>query len=306
MKKNKNVRIWTKTAAVLLAFLMAAGLCSCGGKKKEEQQAPKEEAVAAAEAVETPAPEITPEAVAEKPEQQEVKPEETPAAETPAEEPAVEEEKESVTEAPQEPEVIKKPAAVDNGEPEEKTKKEADDKNKKEKKTSSNGLALLDGKMVFDGMELEFPIELDGMKLGNWKIEYQNVEDPENKILVPSEIVTAVMTNEAFSAEDVTVTAEFGNYSNEDTDLTDLPMSGIYLTKGKGKDGKEPVLPEVTMPGGLTWGSTESEIRDLFGEASLSGTFDMDFDFMYENGEYMAEFGGMNDLGITYIVYSKQ
>ena len=37
-----------------------------------------------------------------------------------AEEPAVEEEKESVTEAPQEPEVIKKPAAVDNGEPEEK------------------------------------------------------------------------------------------------------------------------------------------------------------------------------------------
>jgi hypothetical protein len=295
MKKNKNGRIWTKTATVFLALLMAAGLCACGGKKKEEQQAPKEETVAAAEAVETPTPEITPEAVTEKPEQQEVKPEETPAAETPAEEPAKEEEKETVTEAPQEPEVIKKPEAVDTGEPEEKTEKEAEDKEKKEKKASSNGLALLDGKMVFDGMDLEFPIELDSMKLGNWKIEFQNVEDPESKTLMPGEIVTAVMTNEAFIAEDVTVIAEFGNYSSEDTDLTDIPMTGIYLTKGKGKDGNEPVLPEVTMPGGLTWGSTESEIRDLFGEASLSGTFNMDFDFMYENGEYMVEFGGMDD-----------
>lgn len=298
MKKNKSGRIWAKTAAILLAFLMAAGLCSCGGKKKEEQQAPKEETVAAAE---TPTPEITPEAVTEKPEQQDVKPEETPAVE----EPAAKEEKAAVTEAPQEPEVIKKPEAVDTGE-QEKTEKEADDKNKKEKKASSDGLSLLDGKMVFDGMDLEFPIELDSMKLGNWKIEYQNVDDPESKTLMPGEIVTAVMTNEAFLAEDVTVTAEFGNYSNEDTDLTDLPMTGIYLTKGKGKDDKEPVLPEVVMPGGLTWGSTESEIRDLFGEASLSGTFNMDFDFMYENGEYMVEFGGMNDTGITYIVYCKE
>ena len=57
------------------------------------------------------------------------------------------------------------------------------------------------------------------------------------------------------------------------------------------------------MPGGITWGSTENEIRDLFGEASLSGTFNKDFDCMYENGSYMVEFGGMNDTGVDYIVY---
>lgn len=163
---------------------------------------------------------------------------------------------------------------------------------------------MLDGRMTFDGMELEFPIELESMKLGNWKIEYKDVNDPAGKMLAPAEIVTAVMTNDSFSADDVTVVAEFGNYSNEETALSDIPMTGIYLTKGKGKDGKEPVLPEVVLPGKLTWGSKDEEIRGLFGEASFSGSFfDKDFDHMYENGSYMIELGGMNDMGIEYIVY---
>ena len=98
--------------------------------------------------------------------------------------------------------------------------------------------------------------------------------------------------------------AEFGNYTGEEVSLSDIPMTGIYISKEKGKDGKEPVLPEVVMPGGLTWGSKAEEIRDIFGEASLSGAFvDKDFDYMYENGDYLAEFGGMNDTGIEYIVY---
>ena len=201
--------------------------------------------------------------------------------------------------------MIKKPEPAADGSGEDKEKEKKKKKSKKESGSdASQGLAMLDGRMTFDGMELEFPIELESMKLGNWKIEYKDVDDPAVKMLAPAEIVTAVMTNDSFSTDDVTVIAEFGNYSNEETALSDIPMTGIYLTKGKGKDGKEPVLPEVVLPGKLTWGSKDEEIRGLFGEASFSGSFfDKDFDHMYENGSYMIELGGMNDTGIEYIVY---
>jgi oligoendopeptidase F len=46
------------------------------------------------------------------------------------------------------------------------------------------------------------------------------------------------------------------------------------------------------------------EIIEQLGEASFSGSFDYDFDFMYENGKYLLELGGMSDTGLEYIVYS--
>lgn len=306
--KNRKIRLMTRTAAALLVFLLAAGLTGCGGSKKEEQQTVTEQP-AAEEAAATEEKEPVSEAPGDQTEAEELKAEETKPEEVKPEEVTTEEVKteEPAQQAPEKPQSAEeaKPEAgsIQKPVPTEEPKKE-EKKEEKKKKASAPGLDLLDGVMTFDGMEVEFPIELSGMKLGNWKIEYQNVDDPDSKVLAPGEIVTGVMTNSAYTEDDVTAIAEFGNYSNEEVSLTDLPMTGIYLTKGKGKDGNEPKLPEVVMPGGLTWGSTEAEVRELFGEASLSGTFfDKDFDFMYENGDYMVEFGGMNDTGLEYIVY---
>ena len=81
-------------------------------------------------------------------------------------------------------------------------------------------------------------------------------------------------------------------------------MTGIYITKGKGKDGAEPKLPALELPCGFTWGTPEGEIHTQLGEASFSGTFDYDFDYMYENGEYLLELAGMSDTGLEYVVYS--
>lgn len=310
MKKKSDGRLMKRASYALLALVMAAAMSACGSKKEEEPVA--EQTVAEAEqAVRENAPDAA--AQAEEAAKEEAAKEEAAKEEAAKEEAAVSEaaEKEQAAEKPgteedqQETEVIKKPEPAADGSGEDKDNK----KKKKESKKDSGsdapqGLAMLDGKMTFDGMELEFPIELESMKLGNWKIEYRDVDDPAGKMLAPAEIVTAVMTNDSFSTDDVTVVAEFGNYSNEETALSDIPMTGIYLTKGKGKDGKEPVLPEVVLPGKLTWGSKDEEIRGLFGEASFSGSFfDKDFDHMYENGSYMIELGGMNDTGIEYIVY---
>ena len=118
------------------------------------------------------------------------------------------------------------------------------------------------------------------------------------------QVVTAKMTNPDYTDDDVIVKAEFGNYTGSEMKLTDLPMTGIYITKGKGKDGAEPKLPEAELPCGFTWGTSESEIIEQLGEASFSGSFDYDFDFMYENGKYLLELGGMSDTGLEYIVYS--
>ena len=273
MRKKAYGRLMKKASYLALALIMAAGLSACGSGK--EPQPAAEQTVETAEAQ---------------------------AAEEAAKEAA---EKEAAEKEAAEQEAIKKPEPAAEEAADDKGKENKKKENKKEAdKDNSEALALLDGKMTFDGMELEFPIELDGMKLGNWKIEYHGVDDPDSKMLAPAEIVTAVMTNDVFTADDVTVTAEFGNYTDGEVALKDLPMTGIYISKGKGKDGKEPVLPEVIMPAGLTWGSKAEAIRDIFGEASLSGSFfDKDFDYMYENGNYLVEFGGMSDTGLEYIVY---
>ena len=283
MKKKADGRLRKKASYLALALIMAAGLSACGSGKEPQPAAEQTVETAEAQAAEEAAKEAAEKEAAEK----------EAAAKEAAEKEAAEQE------AIKKPEPAAEEAADDKGKENKKkeNKKEAD-------KDNSEALALLDGKMTFDGMELEFPIELDGMKLGNWKIEYHGVDDPDSKMLAPAEIVTAVMTNDVFTADDVTVTAEFGNYTDGEVALKDLPMTGIYISKGKGKDGKEPVLPEVIMPAGLTWGSKAEEIRDIFGEASLSGSFfDKDFDYMYENGNYLVEFGGMSDTGLEYIVY---
>lgn len=305
MKKTGEGRLMKRASYALLALVMAAAISACGSKKEEEPVA--EQTVAEAEqALQENAPDAAAqaeEAAKEEAAKEEAAKEEAAAGEAAEKEQAAE--KPGTEEEQQEAEVIKKPEPAADGSGEDKEKEEKKKKSKKESGSdASQGLAMLDGRMTFDGMELEFPIELESMKLGNWKIEYKDVDDPAGKMLAPAEIVTAVMTNDSFSTDDVTVIAEFGNYSNEETALSDIPMTGIYLTKGKGKDGKEPVLPEVVLPGKLTWGSKDEEIRGLFGEASFSGSFfDKDFDHMYENGSYMIELGGMNDTGIEYIVY---
>ena len=116
--------------------------------------------------------------------------------------------------------------------------------------------------------------------------------------------MTAKMTSPDYTDDDVIVKAEFGNYTGSEVKLTDLPMTGIYITMGKGKNGEAPNLPELELPCGFTWGASESEIHEQLGEASFSGSFEYDFDFMYENGKYLLELGGMSDTGLEYIVYS--
>ena len=288
MKKKADGRLRKKASYLALALIMAAGLSACGSGKEPQPAAEQTVETAEAQAAEEAAKEAAEKEAAEK--------------EAAAKEAA---EKEAAEKEAAEQEAIKKPEPAAEEAADDKGKENKKKENKKEAdKDNSEALALLDGKMTFDGMELEFPIELDGMKLGNWKIEYHGVDDPDSKMLAPADIVTAVMSNDAFTADDVTVTAEFGNYTDGEVALKDLPMTGIYISKGKGKDGKEPVLPEVIMPAGLTWGSKAEEIRDIFGEASLSGSFfDKDFDYMYENGNYLVEFGGMSDTGLEYIVY---
>lgn len=304
------------TAVTLLTVIMASAAVGCGKKEEPASQAPVQEASAGGEtnAEEPVDPEKVNEEAMEAIKEEEAGEDKNEAAVTETEKKTDEKTDEKTQDDKQEPSVIEKPEP--SGEEEAEQEEDKEDKEEKKndkskdddsgKKTSKGSLEMLDGVMTFDKMELAFPIDLDAMSLGSWKLEFENVDDPSSKVLAPSEVVTVRMTCDKFAAEDVKVTAEFGNYSDESVNLTDLPMTGIYIEKGKGKDGEEPKLPEVELPGGLTWGSTEQEIRDLFGEASFSGTFDRDFDYMYENGNYYLELAGMNDGGLDYMVYSME
>lgn len=279
-----------KIAARLLAgALMTSLVFSMAGCGKKEE-APKQEEQTAQESADTEIDEI-------------INPEEvkTEVVEEQEEEPA-----EEAAEPAAEQEVIDKPVPTDA---DSQAKEEADARKEEEEeqKPSNTDLGILDGVMTFDGMELSFPIELSNMTLGKWKIAYKDVDDPSSRTLYPGECVEAAMTCSDYAESDVTVTAEFGNYSDSEASLSDLPMTGIYVKKGKGTDGKEIRLPEVVLPGGLTWGSSQGEIEDLLGEASFAGGFiDSDFDLMYENGSFYLELAGSNDDGVDNIVYTME
>ena len=291
-------RKWKRSAAVILVLALTAGAYGCGksAEPAAKEETAAEESAAAQSTVNKP---INPEEVKSEDVVKEEKPQDSAAQkETAAQDTDKEEEKTPAPSASEEDEkeVIQKPEA---------TEANTEAEKEKEEKTSAQNLNdVLDGVMTFDGMELEFPIELSGMKLGKWTLTYELDGDPSSKTLAYQETVLARMTSPDFTDDDVIVKAEFGNYTGSEAALTDLPMTGIYITKGKGKDGAEPKLPALELPCGFTWGTSADEVMAQLGEASFSGSFDYDFDYMYENGEYLFEVGGMDDTGIEYIVYS--
>ena len=289
-------RTWKKYAAAALVFALAAGTFGCAQHTEPvaKEEPAVEESAAAQSTVNEP---INPE---------EVKSEEVVKEEPAPQETNKEKEEAAAASTQNEKEVIEKPEVSEaNTEAEREKEEKKKEKEEEEKKTSVRDLKeVLDGVMIFDGMELSFPIELNGMKLGNWTLTYELEGDPSSKTLVYQETVRAKMTSPDYTDDDVIVMAEFGNYGDSDAALTDLPMTGIYITKGKGKDGAEPKLPALELPCGFTWGTSSSEVQEQLGEASLSGSIGYDFDYMYENGEYLLEVGGMDDTGIEYIVYS--
>ena len=300
-------RKWKRSAAVILVLALTAGAYGCGksAEPAAKEETAAEESAAAQSTVNKP---INPEEVKSEDVVKEEKPQDSAAQkETAAQDTDKEEEKTPAPSASEEDEkeVIQKPEATEANTEAEKEKEEKKKEKKKEEKTSAQYLNdVLDGVMTFDGMELEFPIELSGMKLGKWTLTYELDGDPSSKTLAYQETVLARMTSPDFTDDDVIVKAEFGNYTGSEAALTDLPMTGIYITKGKGKDGAEPKLPCLERHCGLTWGASADEVMAQLGEASFSGSFDYDFDYMYENGEYLFEVGGMDDTGIEYIVYS--
>ena len=289
-------KTWKKTAAVILVLSLTAGAYGCG---KSSEPAAKEETAVEESTVNEP---INPEEV----KSEEIVKEDASEEKTAPQQTGTEQEQASAASTgKEEKEVIEKPEVTEANTEAEKEKEEKKEKKKEEKKTSAQNLNdVLDGVMTFDGMQLEFPVELNGMKLGKWTLTYELDTDPSSKTLAYQETVLAKMTSPDFTDDDVIVKAEFGNYTGSEAALTDLPMTGIYITKGKGKDGAEPKLPALELPCGFTWGTPAGEVQAQLGEASFSGSFDYDFDYMYENGEYLFEVGGMDDTGIEYIVYS--
>lgn len=280
MKRNIK-RIARETAAVIMITAMAAGMCACG-KTESASAVPEAAAEESAVTDSTVSEQINPELVSSAAK--------TVVQKETAEEPA---EKETAT-------TIEKPEPA---EPEESGQEEKEEKQEEQQEQPSQELTILGDGIVFDGMELSFPVEIENMQLGKWQIEYQNAEDPVNMNLVPGEIVLATMTSPDFTEDDVQVTAEFGNYTDSDVVLSDIPLTGIYIRKGKGTDGQEPKLPEFVMPGNLTFGSMESDIQGVLGEASFSSGAGDEFDCMYENGSFMVEFAGKKETGVDYMVY---
>ncbi len=299
---------WKRTAAVILALALTAGAYGCGKSAEPAQTAGEEtaaqetqESTAAASTVQEP---INPEQVKS---DEVVKADDAAQSASKKETEAQDAGKEQAPAASTEDkgkDVIEKPEVSEANTEAEKEKEEKKKEEEEAKQSTQNLNDVLDGAMKFDGMDLQFPIEISGMKLGKWTLILEYDGDPSTKSMAPMEAVTAKMTSPDFTDDDVIVKAEFGNYSDSEVMLSDLPMTGIYITKGKGKDGAEPKLPALELPCGFTWGTPASEVQAQLGEASFSGTFDYDFDFMYENGEYVFEVSGMNDTGIEYVVYS--
>lgn len=305
--KNVFAKVVRKSATAFLVAALATGMTACGGageaaqQSSTQQEVVSEESASAQSTVNTVLEEINPEQI-------------NPEQIDPATHEPVGEESEKEAEVPEQTvEVIQKPEPSEEPVKEEETPKaeentqEKEDKqeeeSEKKEESSEKALAILDEGITFDGMELDFPIDAGNMKLGNWKLTFRDVDDPSDTTVVPGQVILADMTNPDYMESDVKVTAEFGNYTDGDLTLSDMDMTGIYIRKGEGDMVK---VPEVTLPGGLTWGSKESEVSEALGEASFSSFPDGGFDSMYENGNYLMEVSGGNETGIDYIAFSME
>ena len=336
--KKKSKRLSASAAAAILAAALMMTGCGSGSpalQQMEAQEKAKAEEAATAEAAKAAAAEAEAEAAAKTAEEEAAKKaaevqkaEQEAAAKAAAKSETVKKTEENSAahstgkaEIAAEDTTVPAPLSEKSGADEKKddgTKdKEADGSQNKEaadgaeQKGPAAGAdsSWLDGKITFDGMELTFPIEMKDYQLGDWKITFEEIKDPAARTVKPDEMITAVMTSEKYTDDDVIVTAEFGNYGEEPVQLSELPMTGIYLRRGPGReleDGTkaDPVLPEVVLAKDITWGSSAEQLWAAFGEPSFSGLTNEDFDGMYENGSYYMEVAGMTDIGIDYIVYS--
>lgn len=327
---RKAKRLSASTAAAILAAALLMTGCGSGSpalQQMEAQEKAQAEEAATAEAAKEAAAEAEAQAAAKAAEEEAAKKaaeaqkaEQEAAAKAAAKSEAVKKaEEESAAHSTAKEEIaaedttVPAPLSEKSGN-DEKTddgakEKEAADAAKEKGPAAGADSSWLDGTITFDGMELTFPIEMKDYKLGDWKITFEEIKDPASRTVKPDEMITAVMTCDKYTDDDVIVTAEFGNYGEEPVQLSELPMTGIYLRRGPGKaaeDGTkaDPVLPEVVIAKDITWGSSAEQLWAAFGEPSFSGLTNEDFDGMYENGSYYMEVAGMTDIGIDYIVYS--
>ena len=187
-------RTWKKTAAVILVLALAAGAYGCG--KSAEPAAKEETAVEeSASAQSTVKEPINPEEVkSEEIVKEDAAKEETVKDDTvkeetvPQETDQVQEQASAASTQEEKKEVIEKPEVSEANTEAEKEKEEKKKEEKKEEKPSTQDLnEVLDGVMTFDGMELEFPVELSGMKLGKWTLTYELEGDPAAKTLAYQE-----------------------------------------------------------------------------------------------------------------------
>ena len=218
MIRKRFVNAGRKTAAVILVLALTAGLCGCGGSKDATVKESAEESAAAQSTVMEP---INPEEVKS---EDVMKEEEKPA--------------EAATQKEQPKEVIEKPEPTEVDPEAERAeaerRKEENEKRKQDNTAAVNLDEVLDGVMTFDGMQLEFPVDLNSLKLGKWTITYEIEGNPGDKTLVADQVVTAKMTNPDYTDDDVIVKAEFGNYTG--------------LLREKERTGRSPSFPRQNFP----------------------------------------------------------
>lgn len=152
-----------------------------------------------------------------------------------------------------------------------------------------------------DGSVYKLPFSYN---LISYKYTFEN-EDDANVILIPGE--KAPLDYKLVSPgmdENVKFMAGFINDTNEDADLKDSKINIIRIDKRW--TGSE-VFPEVTLPGGITWGATAEDVEALYGAPVKEPSYNEEYGYTvytYENSDntFHADIVIYDELGMQEVV----
>lgn len=134
-------------------------------------------------------------------------------------------------------------------------------------------------KMVFDGTEINMPVELKKLREIGWEPDYSRTDMNDDYVFNAGDKILGGLSliNDKYH-EKFDVSTSFFNPKDEQITMKDAYVYHLIL---RGDYVYKPIenKPEILLPGNLKWGSTKEEIIEAYGEPDDAP------EMVYENEE---------------------
>ena len=173
----------------------------------------------------------------------------------------------------------------------------------------------MDGEFLLEGIKLKMPCSFEDVAKTGWVLERSDseyavvymdendniYEDYSISYMVPAKCGFDYIYLENKRYEDGAIQISLHNPAERELDVEECPIRGFYeFRKSPVQREQSPVVGEIVLPKGITYGSTVDEVIAAYGEPSYTNS-DSNFSWMtYSNEEtyFRMELSFSGDFGL--------